>query len=132
MSLRKTVVTSLALGTLVVGAPVGARDPVARVPVAAPAARGAQSTACQTCMREQCGTPASACRTTCQTTLALRPPIEFERCENTCVQRFRACIATCQACGGAYIAPAGVEPFRPDPNAPAPPRVVTLPRRGRR
>lgn len=128
MSLRKTVVTSLALGTLCLGAPVGARDATAPRPAAAPAERAAQSVACQTCMREQCGTPASACRTTCQTTLALRPPIEFERCETNCVQRYRACIATCEPCGGAYIAPAGVQPFPRNPNAP---RVVTLPRRGR-
>lgn len=130
MSLRTTVVTSLALGALCLGAPVSARDPVSRAPVAAPAGRAAQSRACQTCMREQCGTPAAACRSTCQTTLALRPQVEFERCETACVQRFRACIAACPPCGGAYVAPAGVEPFRADPNAP---RVVTIPRprRGR-
>lgn len=128
MTLRTTAVTSLALGTLLLGAPAGARDPVA--PVAAPAARSAQSRDCQTCMREQCGAPASVCRTTCQTTLATRPPIEFERCETACVQRFRACIAGCEPCGGAYIAPAGVVPFPRDPTAP---RVVTIPRprRGR-
>ena len=126
MSLRTTVVTSLALGALCLGAPAGARD--AAAPSPSPAARAAQSRECQTCMREQCGTPASVCRTTCQTTLALRPPIEFERCETACVQRYRACIATCEPCGGAYIAPAGVQPFPRDPNAP---RVVTRPRRGR-
>jgi hypothetical protein len=129
MSLRSTVVTSLTLGALTLGGPVDARDPVSRDPVPSRAPRAAQSRACQTCMREQCGTPAAACRATCQTTLALRPPAEFERCENTCVLRYRACIAGCAPCGGAFIAPRGVEPFRADPNAP---RVVTLPRRGRR
>ncbi|MBK8692679.1 MAG: hypothetical protein IPN17_10385 [Deltaproteobacteria bacterium] len=129
MSLRTTVVTSLCLGALCLGAPVSARDPVSRAPSAPSAQRSAQSRECQTCMREQCGTPASACRTTCETTLRLRPPIEFERCETACVQRFRACIATCAPCGGAYVAPPGVEPFRPDPNAP---RVVTIPRPRRR
>jgi hypothetical protein len=126
MSLRTIAVTSFALGILVASAPVGARDPVA--PAAMPAARAAQSRECQTCMREQCGAPAGVCRTTCQTTLATRPPIEFERCETVCVQRYRACIATCEPCGGAYIAPVGVQPFPRDPTAP---RVVTLPRRGR-
>ncbi len=129
MSLRSTVVTSLALASLTLGAPVSARDPINSTPAVTPAPRAAQSQACMTCMREQCGTPANACRTTCQTTLAQRPPIEFERCETACLQRYRACIAECAPCGGAYIAPAGVEPFRPDPTAP---RVVTLPRRGRR
>lgn len=129
MSLRSTVVTSLTLASLTLGAPVVARDPVSRAPAPAPAPRAAQSEACMTCMREQCGTPANACRTTCQTTLALRPAVEFERCETACVQRYRACIAACAPCGGAYVAPPGVEPFRPDPNAP---RVVTLPRRGGR
>lgn len=128
MSFRTTVVTALALGTLALGGPAGARDSAAPRPRVTPASRGAQSRECQTCMREQCGTPATACRTTCQTTLALRPPIEFERCETACVQRYRACIATCEPCGGAYVAPAGVLPFPRDPNAP---RVVTLPRRGR-
>lgn len=130
MSLRTTAVTSLTLGALALGAPVNARDAASSRPIAAPAARAAQSAACQTCMREQCGTPAAACRSTCQTTLALRPPAEFARCENTCVQRFRACIAACEPCGGAYIAPPGVQPFPRDPNAP---RLVTIPRprRGR-
>ncbi len=129
MSLRSTDVTSLALASLTLGAPVSARDPVSRAPAVTAPPRAAQGEACMTCMREQCGTPANACRATCQTTLALRPPIEFERCETACVQRYRACIAACAPCGGAYVAPPGVEPFRPDPNAP---RVVTLPRRGRR
>ena len=128
MSLRTTVVTAISLGAFALGAPGIARDGTGRTPTVAPAARSAQSRACLTCMREQCGTPATACRTTCQTTLALRPPIEFERCETACVQRYRACIATCEPCGGAYVAPPGVEAVPRDPNAP---RVVTLPRRGR-
>ncbi len=94
-----------------------------------PAQASAQPEGCMTCMREQCAPPAGACRTDCQRTTLNRPPREFELCETACVQRYRACIATCPACGGAYRAPPGVVPFSRDAGGP---HTVTLhPRRGR-
>ena len=64
MSLRTTVITALSLGAFTLGAPVIARDGAGRTPTLAPAARSAQSRACQTCMREQCGNRPVASQTT--------------------------------------------------------------------
>ena len=126
MSFRNLAWASLLLGLLTFAAIGVARDSDRR-PL--PAAPFAQSQACQACMREQCAPPADACRTECQRSTLRRPPREFEACETACVQRYRACIATCPPCGGAYRAPPGVEPFSRDAGGP---RVVTLhPRRGR-
>lgn len=120
--------------------PTAARPARAVAPVEAN--RSAQSRACQDCIRLECNPPMTTCGTQCETAHRENPRA-LQECQQTCDDRWGACIATCRPCEGVYRGRAGVTPFprvRPGeggdegqgaaPDAPpTPPRVVRIRRR---